>query len=393
MNRKQLFILLALVIVIGGAALVHYHRQTASWNNSNPQLGQKLLGKFQVNDVAQIRMQHGTNELNLVKTNGLWRVRERGDYPADFSRISQFLVKLSGLKIVQTVPAGPSQWPRLELAAPGAGTNSATLLELAGANGQPLRTLRLGKMHLHQSSQPSPEGENPGWPDGRYVLADTNSPTVAVISEPLNEADPQPSQWLDKTFFRIEKPRSISVDFPNATNSWKLVRASETNAWKLADAKPGEKLSKAKASETAGAFSSPSFEDVAANAKPAQTGLDRPTRVEIKTFDGFDYAMNVGKQTNDNYYFTVNVSAKLATKRTPGKKEKPAEKAKLDQAFQANLKKLQTKLARESALSNWVYEVPGWSLNPLLKKRSQLLVVARTKAPAATKPPTIKTKS
>ncbi len=75
MNRKQFIVLLVLVLVLGGAAWWHYRKQTAGWNNQSPELGQKLLGDFQVNDVAQIRIQQGTNDLTLAKTNGFgaWR--------------------------------------------------------------------------------------------------------------------------------------------------------------------------------------------------------------------------------------------------------------------------------------------------------------------------------
>ncbi len=54
------------------------------------------------------------------------------------------------------------------------------------------------------------------------------------------------------------------MQFPVATNSWKLTRASETNDWQLADAKPGEKLDSSKISSVTSPFSSPSFNDVAA---------------------------------------------------------------------------------------------------------------------------------
>ncbi|HVU27339.1 MAG TPA: DUF4340 domain-containing protein [Verrucomicrobiae bacterium] len=381
MNRKQFIILIVLVVVIGGAAWRHHRLQTASWNNSNPQLGGKLLGNFQVNDVAQIRIAQGTNEVILLKTNDLWRVSERGNYPADFSKISQFLIKLRDLKIVQTMEAGPSQWPQLGLGAPGQGTNSATMLGFFDASGKPVQILLLGKNHLHESQQVSPEGENENWPDGRYVLASTNSPTVVVISDTLSEAAPLVSQWLDKTFFKVEKPQSISVNYPAATNSWKLFRGSETNDWKLADAKPDEKLDDAQATTIANALSSPNFNDVAIDLKPAQTGLDKPTRVEIKTLDGFDYSINVGLQTNDNYYFALNkMTGTFPTEHQPEKDEKPQDKTARDKAFQDNLKKLQDKLAQENALTNWIYEVPSWSLDSLLKKRSQLLVAE----PAAT---------
>jgi Domain of unknown function (DUF4340) len=387
MNRKQFIVLLVLVLVLGGAAWWHYRKQTAGWHNQGPELGQKLLGDFQVNDVAQIRIEQGTNDLTLARTNGLWCVAQRDDYPANFSQISQFLLKLRDLKIVQTEEVGSSQLPRLNLAPPGQGTNAATLLEFDAAGGRPIRTLWLGKAHTQQSSQPSPDAPEAGWPDGRYVLTAPHSTTVAVISDPLNEVSPAPDQWLDKTFLQIEKPQSISVNFPEATNSWELTRSSETNDWELAAAKPGEKLDSSKVSETADSFSSPSFEDVATDLSLKQTGLDRPTTVEIKTFDGFDYSMEVGAKTNDNCYLTVHTSATMPRKPAPDKGEKPEQQAAADKSFQANLKKLQDKLARESAFNQWVYFVPAWTVDPLLKTRSQLLVpkpvVTQTNTPAA----------
>jgi Domain of unknown function (DUF4340) len=397
MNRKQFIVLLVLVAVLGGAAWVHYRKQAAGWNQHSPKLGQKLLGNFQVNDVAQIKIQQDTNNLTLAKTNGIWCVEQRDNYPADFSKISQFLLKLRDLKIVQTEEVGPSQLPRLNLAAPGQGTNSATLLQFCDANGRPIRALWLGRTHTHQSSQPSPDAAEESWPDGRYVLADSNSTTVAVIADPLDEVSPEPNQWLDKTFFSVKEPKSISVDFPEATNSWTLVRKSETNDWELADAKPDEKLDKSKASETANAFSSPSFEDVARDLNQKLTGLDKPTRVEIKTFDGFDYSMKIGRETNDNYYLTVNTSATLPKEPAPPKDAKPEKKKELAHSFQVRLKKLQDKLARDASFEKWVYSVPTWTVNPLLKTREQLLApkptVTNTNTPAAAVPSAARAKS
>ena len=53
------------------------------------------------------------------------------------------------------------------------------------------------------------------------------------------------------------------MQFPEATNSWKLTRASATNDWQLADAKPDEKLDSSKISGVTSPFSSASFNDVA----------------------------------------------------------------------------------------------------------------------------------
>src|SRR6185312_722879 len=74
MNLKQLGILIVAVIIIGGAGLMLHKRQQSSWTGGGAEVGKKLLGdNFPVNDVASISVQHGTNELNLVRKDDLWR--------------------------------------------------------------------------------------------------------------------------------------------------------------------------------------------------------------------------------------------------------------------------------------------------------------------------------
>ena len=58
MNRKQLLILLVLVVVLGIAGLVLYQRNQTSWQGSGRQgAAPKLLGDLPVNDVAGHRDQ------------------------------------------------------------------------------------------------------------------------------------------------------------------------------------------------------------------------------------------------------------------------------------------------------------------------------------------------
>jgi len=66
MNHKQLILLLAALIVLGGAGLVLHNRNQQSWDSSGGKLGQKLLPGFQVNDVAAIHIKGGA-DLDLVK--------------------------------------------------------------------------------------------------------------------------------------------------------------------------------------------------------------------------------------------------------------------------------------------------------------------------------------
>src|SRR5882762_2401253 len=222
MNRKQLVILLVLVLVVGGAGLYILKQQNASWQGVNPVIGKKLLGNFAVNNVNRLVVKQGTNELNLVKKDELWRVRERNDYPANYAEISEFLLKAADLKIVQTDKVGPSQLGRYSLVA-GQGTNAALAVEFKDAGDKTIQTLLLGKKHMRKSGRPSQFGEmggDEGYPDGRYVKVGADAENVLLISDALDRIEPKPDAWLNKDFFKIEKPRSIAVAFPNTTNTW-----------------------------------------------------------------------------------------------------------------------------------------------------------------------------
>ena len=375
MNRKQLAILLVLVIVLGGAGLLLRKKQAASWKGANPSIGQKLLGNFPVNDVTRIDIKQGTNELNLVKQDDLWRVRERNGYPANYSEISDFLIKARDLKIVQSENLGPSQWPRLALVA-GQGTNAALEVKFLGQNDKPIKTLFFGKMHTKKSNRQSPYGDMGGgdWPDGRFVRAGGDSGNVVLISETFANIEPRPEQWLDRDFFKVERVRSVAVLFPVATNSWKLTRDTATAEWKLADAKPGEQLDSARTAGVSNPLNSPSFVDVATSAGPEMLGLDKPIVATLEAFDNFTYTVKVGQKTNDNYPIAYTVTAQFPKERMPGKDEKPEDKARLDKEFKDTQKKLEEKFAQEKAGEKWIYLVSTWTLDTLLKERSQLFV-------------------
>lgn len=380
MNRKQFALLLFLLVVLGLGGLMIYHRQNDLAQAGDKELGKKVLGDFPFNDVALIQLKQGDSTVNLEKTNDLWRVRERKDYPANYSDISDFLLKAKDLKIVQSDTVGPSQLPRLGLV-PGQGTNAALVVDFRDKDGKPVRTLLLGKKHMQKSNRPSPFGEmgDGGYPDGRYVKPGPDAATVDLVSESFANIEPKPEQWLNKDFFKVEKVRSIGVSFPAATNSWKLSRDTENGEWKLSDAKTGEQLDSTKTSGLASSLSSPSFNDVDIHSTATQSGLDKPTVVTLETFDNFTYLLKVGTKTNDNYPVSMMVSADLPKQRTPGKDEKPDDKTRLDKEFADNQKKLQDKLSQEKKYENWVYLVSNWTLDPLLKERGQLLVDKKEK--------------
>jgi hypothetical protein len=373
MNRKQLILLLAALIVLGGAGLVLRNRNQDSWNPAGEKLGQKLLPNFQVNDVAAMRIK-GESDLDLVKKDDRWRVQERNDYPANYSEIADLLMKMHDLKVAQAEPIGSSQLGRLHLAEPGSNPDAATLIEFKDGQGKVLQSLLLGKKHTHKAERPSRMSfGDDEMADGRFVMLKSDPHEVLVVSDPLTTVDAKPAGWLNKDFFKVEKPKTISFVSTNATNSWNLSRESENGPWALSNLKPGEVVDTNKVSSLSSTLSYPSFVDVETNA--VKTGMDKPLVVAITTFDHFTYTLKIGAKTSENDYpLSVAVVADFPTERTPGKDEKPDDKKKLDKEFQDKLKPLQDKLKQEQALDKWTYVVNSWLIDPLIRDRGQLMV-------------------
>ena len=377
MNSKQLSILLVLGLVIGGLGLqLVIQGREASYKSSDQKIGKKVLGEFPINDVAQITIKNATNELNLVKQDDLWKVRERFNYPANFSEISEFVRKTSELKAVQSMKVGLSQFARFELIKPekAVGTNSGTLVEFKDKNGKPLKSLLLGKKYVKESQSSSQFGGG-DWPIGRYVMVLNQTQEVAIVSDPLSNVEPKPDQWLNKDFVKVEKLQTVSLVSTNTTNSWKVTRETETGEWKLADKKEGEELDKGKSSSLNFALSSPSFNDVASpQLTPEATGwITRSSPRSRLSMVSFTPRKLETRPAMTNYYLAMAVKGNWPTERTAGKDEKPEDKEKLDKEFKEKATKLKEKFDKEKAIESWTYLVSKWTIDPLLKERKDLL--------------------
>lgn len=381
MNSKQFKLLIVAFFIICGLGVYLLTRDRGSWQEASHG---KLFKDFPLNEVAAITIRGASNTVDLTKKDEKWVVADRGGYPANFSTIKDILTKIWELKVLRPIPVGPSQLGSLDLLEPGKGKNSGTELIFKDKDGKKLHSLLLGKEHMRESAQSSPMGGG-GFPDGRYLMPDGKNDSVALVQEAFSSVQTQPSSWLDRDFFKVEKPKSIAV---TTTNSWKVERETEAGEWKLADAKDDEKLDSSKTSSFNYALSSPSFEDVVVGKQAEDIDFKSGDHIVIETFEGFTYSVDARKGEDDKFYLKVDVKADLPKERAAGKDEKPEDKTKLDKEFQEKQDKLKEKLAKEQAYSQWTYEVSNWTLNSLLKSRSDLLKKPEPPKPAAASPAT-----
>jgi hypothetical protein len=296
MNARFAAILVVLLAVLGGGALLYQQQERARRPENVGTLGRTLFQDLKAADIAAIRITEPKSALTVQRKDERWVIAERNDFPADLSKVREFVLKVIGLKVGQSEPLGEKDHARLNL------DDSGTKVEFLGADGKPLGALIVGKKHFKR------EVENPDKtiPDGRFVVLPGEAGTAYLVADPLTQATVKTAEWIDRGSFQVEKVKALEVRYPDG-GGYRIERAGDNADWKLVGAKPGEKLDTPRANAASYSLQMLELADVAP--KDVQdTGLEKPISVDATTLEGASYAIKVGKLAGDNYYVTFTAS-------------------------------------------------------------------------------------
>ena len=343
MSARVVAILVVLLGVLGGAALLYQRQEGARRPENVASLGRPLLKDLKAADVAAIRIAEPKATLTIARKGDAWVVAERADFPADVSKVREFVLKAIGLKVGQSDPIGEKDRARFNLDASG------TQVEFKNAEGKTLSGFTAGKKHFRREPE-NPE-KSPG--DGRFVALPGDASTIYLVADPLPQATAKSAEWIDRTSFQVEKVRAMEVRYPDGSG-YRIERAGDNAEWRLAGG--GEKLDVSRANSASYSLSLLELADVAPKDAP-NTGLDKPTTIQATTFDGLAYHIKVGRLEGENYYVSFTSSGE----------------AKPDPKDAERAKRLAERLPREKILAQHVLLIPKSKLEDTLKKRADLL--------------------
>ncbi|MDP1672118.1 MAG: DUF4340 domain-containing protein [Burkholderiales bacterium] len=368
MNRKQFLWLMLAVLVLGATSIAMFWKDLTAYRDSGASIGAPLLPELKASDIARLHLQDASGEVTLAVKDKVWRVEQRGGYPADFGEISGLILKLLDAKVVQSETVGTSLHGRLDLLAPGKDVKegAGTLLELGDATGKTLAKMVLGRVSLKKDPlNPLPNARD-GVPAGRHILVDGRGENVVVVSDPLEKAVARPGAWVARDFFKVDRIRTLQVS--GERGSWTITRDEEWGQWKFATG--GGQLDPSAAVSANNALSSLSFSDVIVD---DQTGVKPAVTIVAETFDNLTYTLGLAPQADGDFVLRYKVAGELPKTRKPEPKEKPEEAEKLDKAFDENRQRLEARVMLEQVRSQWAYVVPAKQLMPMLAARDQLV--------------------
>lgn len=365
-TRKGIVISLAVLV----AAAILYSTNSKGSRGATIIVGQEPLAELPAAEISAIVITDESGTLTLVQKEEQWVVDNRNGYPANVERIENFQNSFIEMKALRELSAGKGQLDQIGLKEEG-----GTHVTLQNDKRKAIHRLTLGKELTAPGSenQQSPMGRG-GFPDRRFVMIDGDRTAIIVVDQTFSNATSGPADWLDKSFFKIENPTSIEVNFngTDSTNSWKISKPTELGDWKLAGELPeGKELTPNPSAVSA--LSSPSFNDLASETD--QLALDKnATQIKVQTAEGFQYALKVadGSEGTDKV-ISVQISASFPDKRTPGENESDEDKQRLDEEWAAKQQELKDKLAREQKFSQHTYRISNGTVSAYLEKRTDLL--------------------
>ena len=397
MKPKLLLILVAVLAVLGALAII---ASRSGGSKSAPDTaalrGQNILKDWPLNDVVSIQVKSPDSEVNLTKTNNIWVVGDRKDYPADPSKVSTLLVKLWATPVVQAFEAGASQNERLSLLEPdaeeGDAEKKATKITFKGSGGAELGHVLIGKNNPSQSSP----GQNPmaggGGKSGRFLRTSKKADLVLEVADNFSDdfsgsgwpysfsaIEAEPGGWLNKEdFIAVKKVQSVEVSQKEeGKQSFSVSRETDTGDFSLAgDIAEGKELDASKLSGLKTILNSASFEDLLTEEQAKAIDQEKAVTTKINTFEGFTYDITLAPKNDDNEIpITFTVNANLPTERTveEGKEETEEEKTKADAEFQTKLAENKEKLTTEKALSGHWFTLSSYRVDALMKSREELL--------------------
>ena len=372
MKTKTLVILLVIFgLLVGAGALVI---RLKSPGGSISALDKLILEKLPANEISAITIKGPEISVLLAKKLDRWVVENRFHYPADFSKIADFVRKLKQAKIGRQFQSSEATLQRLSLKSPddtGAGkAGKGTKILLKDESGKLLASLLLGK--------PRESGAERSFPDGHYVTLD-NDPTIYLIDTHFAHLQKEPSAWLDKALLKVEanevkKISSLSAD--EGKIHYTFVRAEKGNDLESSVLPANKKVDKSVLNRLARSLSSLSMEDVIDPSDDSVSiDLKKSNKVEYHLFNGMIYSVYPGKACPEDgqCYLKVEVDYQK-----PSAEEKPAADEKASNDEKTSPEKTSEEIDLEAKqlnkrLSPWTYVISKWQHDSFITDLDKLL--------------------
>ena len=334
-----LAILAALVVTAAVVLSLSRHDSGQESPALYPQLAKEL------EKVSAIRLFGAGNErkVELRRTDGIWRVSERFDYPASTEKVRQLLLDLSEAKTIEEKTSNATNYPSLGVEDVTEEGAMGIRLELAGISGFDLIL-----------------GKNGPAMNARYVRKSGEQKSWLV--DRALEAPAEPKEWLNSQLLDIAADRiqSARIDIDGKQPYAAVKHKREDANFTITNLKKGQALNTDSAANGVGtALASLNLVDVSPIAqmqsKPPQA------KATYMTFDGLSLQLTGWIDGSAHWLAARAQFVQPAGPASDGKENQPS----ADSNSEAN--------ALDARLATWAFQIPDYKYRAIFEPLEDLL--------------------
>jgi hypothetical protein len=380
MKQKNLIILLIVAAVLVAGAWLTSRKNTPS---TPATVGKQLMDDVAVDDIASITMCDADGlTTTLLRTDNGWIVKEKDNYPADYSRLHRAVVALTNVKIERAMDLSDKQKKDMHI------TEQSPRITFRDKDNRILKEITLGDMRENSAAASGPYG---AMPTGRFISLDGGK-TVVVVSETFYTFDhPTPKGWLNREVCSVAAPdiKTITVSGPDRTPI--KIKRDKDNKLTLDGIKDDEELTTGGLSAVENALSYMNFDDIVNSGTTNKLGFDKAVTYEALTKDGLLYTVKLGAKANNGQgrYARISVAyVEQPDAKAADSKDKKDDKAAQDKSDKSDKIAAAKQKAKElnDKFSKWTFVIPSYKADGMTKKRADLVKAKDTK-PDAKKTP------
>jgi hypothetical protein len=192
MSRRRFIALLAAAALAISGALYLSAQRNLPRDTHGAALLPSLAGELNTVTALSVRRGSATPTVTVHEQGGRWTVAERGDYPADVSKLRKLLLALSDARIVEEKTSNPANFPIIGVEDPSLPGASGTEISLTARDGK--HAVIIGK----------PVGE------GNFVRRGGDEASYSV--EPGISLETEPRFWIDSRLIDIAAAGIQSIE-------------------------------------------------------------------------------------------------------------------------------------------------------------------------------------
>ena len=315
-NKKNLFILLVVLAVLAGLG-------RSIWDhNARAPVGTEVMGtllfeKLPVNEIDTILIDRPEDSVMLASSERGWIVENRFGYPADFSKITDLILKIKQTKVGRKFPATESIAKRISLMPPthkeSAETEKGTRIRMKDKNGAVVVDLFLGITR---------KKEEKGVPDSQFVMLGGGQ-DIYLVDQIFSSFETAAPSWLKKSPVEVAQGdiQKIVCTGPDGTLRYRFERTEKGKDFALVSPPTKGTLKQSDLNRLAGALSGLEIEDVADPSSPPESLAEGISpRLDFTLFNGITYHVYPGLTCSPGIpcYLRIQVDHKSAADKSDG---------------------------------------------------------------------------